>query len=69
MQIRSLRVALFLRAGPLHHATRYERLTIYAAAPDARHFLACCIKPVTGLIVSSRLLLLWTLPFRPGESG
>src|SRR3984893_17330916 len=46
-----------------------ERLNIYAAARVARHFLGCCIKPVTGLIVSRGMLLLWTHPFRPLRSG
>src|SRR3984893_11746043 len=46
-----------------------ERLNIYAAARVARHFLGCCIKPVTGLIVSRGMLLLWTHPISPLRSG
>src|SRR6266478_9856988 len=52
MQSRPLRFAVFLRAEPLHPTMLQERLTIYAAKHAARHFLARCIKPVTGLIVS-----------------
>jgi hypothetical protein len=55
MQSWPLEFTVFL-AGPyltsVPAKSTNDRLTIYAAVRRARHFLSCCIKPVTGFIVS-----------------
>jgi hypothetical protein len=62
----ALGVHCIFHGAPLHLAAA-ETLKIYAATETARHFGACCIKPVTGLIVSRCLLPLWTRPFASGN--
>jgi hypothetical protein len=44
-------------------------LTIYACANSARHFVAYCFKPVTGLIVSRTFALAAVLPLRLEPGG
>src|ERR1700756_1077096 len=53
---------VFFHRAPLHFIAP-GRLKIYASTEPATHFVARCIKPVTGLIVSRCLLPLWTRPF------